>query len=145
MSKTKYPVLDQAVLDSIVREEVETQYSRSSWPGWQHVNKTESRVQLYWNLSNTKLPEGVKQRIQEKYRNKIDAEGKLTIVCQETRSKITNLATAVRKLKQMIELCLIEPKERKETKIPKKEKEKRLNNKRKRGETLANRKAKFDG
>lgn len=144
MPKQKHQELEASILDTIIKQEVETQYSRSSWPGWQHVNKTESRVQLYRNLSDSVLPEPVKQRIQTKYQNKIDGEGKLTIVCQETRSKHSNLAIAVAKLKNMIELCLAEPKERKETQVPKNVKEKRLNDKRQKSKKLANRKTRFD-
>ena len=46
----------------IKESELHFSYVRSSGPGGQHVNKVSTAVQLKYNVTNSDIPEDVKQR-----------------------------------------------------------------------------------
>lgn len=93
--------------DSLLAEcRVET--FRSGGPGGQHQNKTESGVRL------THEPTGV------------------TVTSRDSRSQHRNRATALQRLREALEQVLRENTPRKETKVPAREKRKRLEAKRRR-------------
>ena len=48
---------------SIDESEIEERFLRASGPGGQHVNKTESAVQLRFDVARSSLEPGVKQRL----------------------------------------------------------------------------------
>ncbi len=67
------------------------QTSRSSGPGGQNVNKTETKVELRFDVQNSSLlNEEEKEIIFEKLKNRINNEGYLCITSQESRSQLTN-------------------------------------------------------
>jgi len=91
----------------------EKQFSRSSGPGGQNVNKTETRVQLQFHIAQAPLSEKEKSRLFEKY-----PEGFIAIQTQETRSQSQNLKIAFERLhEQIIEDLKVEA-PRKQTKAP---------------------------
>jgi len=117
--------------------------SRSSGKGGQHVNKTESKVELVFDLENS---EGLSDEEKEWLRTKLAAKlkaGKIHIVAQIDRSQIKNKATAIEKFIDLLKKSLVKPKKRKPTKISKAVKEKRLTEKKNRKEVKQNRKKIF--
>ncbi|XP_076763792.1 large ribosomal subunit protein mL62 [Xylocopa sonorina] len=84
-------------------KELDITYSRSSGPGGQHVNCTNSKVDVRFNLQNaTWLEEDVKSKLFEKHKNRMTKDGYLVIKSEVTRSQQLNLADALRKLREMI-------------------------------------------
>lgn len=104
---------------------------RSSGPGGQHVNKTSSKIELYFNVekSNT-LKEDEKEKIKVKLTHRITQDGVLIITCQDTRSQHKNKELAFKKFLNILNTCLARVKRRIPSKVPKSVKIKRLKNKR---------------
>jgi ribosome-associated protein len=116
--------MDKALLIS----EVSFKAVRSSGPGGQNVNKVASKVILSFDLLLSKaLTEDEKAHLQTKLALKLSQENILLITSQEDRSQIKNKEIATKKFLRIIENGLKIDKPRKETKIPRGIKEKRLN------------------
>lgn len=114
---------------------------RSSGSGGQHVNKVATKVELQFNLDASEaLSETEKNRLYEVLGNKLTKDNRLILQCGDTRSQLKNKEIVIKRFLTMIEEGLIEPEERKPTKIPKAVKKKRLVNKRKHSEKKSNRK-----
>ncbi|PHQ81966.1 MAG: class I peptide chain release factor [Coxiella sp. (in: Bacteria)] len=109
--------------------DLKCQYSRSSGPGGQNVNKVETRVQLFFDVTSSALPEPVRQRFCKMYANQISKEQKLVLVSQCFRSQERNRHAALKRLKHYIEQALKAPKHRKKKKPSKAMREKRLRDK----------------
>lgn len=104
--------------------------SRSSGPGGQHVNKTESKVELQWNPSASEaLNDSQKELLLEKLEHKLTPAGILIITCQESRSQFRNRALVQKKFLELVEWALRKPRRRIPTRPGRKAKEKRLQQK----------------
>src|SRR5215510_12702463 len=103
---TRNPVIKLPESDDELLRECEVETFRSSGPGGQHVNKTESGVRL------RHLPSGV------------------VVTSQEERSQHRNKALCLEKLRKRVEQLNRRPKKRKPTKVPKAVKKRTLENKR---------------
>lgn len=109
--------------------------SRSGGKGGQHVNKTESRVELFFNVQNSQiLTEEQKQLIFERMGNRITQEGYLHLAVDADRSQLKNKKTVIEKFYQLLEQALKPRKKRVATKPSKAKKEKRLIGKKKQSE-----------
>ncbi|TVR76494.1 MAG: aminoacyl-tRNA hydrolase [Chitinophagaceae bacterium] len=101
--------------------------SRSSGKGGQHVNKTESSVQLYFDIDNSELlSDEEKALIRKKEKNRIDRNGVLSLHVQERRSQYMNKKRAIHLLAELLKRALKKEKKRIPTKPGKKSREKRL-------------------
>jgi len=115
--------------------ELEITTSRSGGPGGQHVNKTETRITIHWNVKETAaFPESLKERILENLGSRVTADGYLVIHNSESRSQLQNKKNALESLATIVRKALLVPKKHIKTKVPKKEKEKRLQEKKRRGD-----------
>ncbi len=114
--------------------------SRSSGPGGQHVNKTESKVAIYFKIDASELTGEQKQRVKEKYSNKINTEGELYLQSMGSRSQLSNKEAVILKMQTLIHSVLVPPKKRKKTRPTKASIMQRLESKRKQSEKKKNRK-----
>ena len=103
-------------------------------PGGQHVNRTETGVQLSFDVSNsTFLEPNTKQRLMRLAGNRMDSQGVLTIEARNHRSQKRNRDDARSRLADLIEQASRPPRPRIPTRPTKASKRKRLQAKRERG------------
>ncbi len=111
---------------------------RSSGPGGQNVNKTETKVEVRFNiLSSQLLNESQKLLLLKKLSKKLADEQIIIVTCQETRSQLKNKIIAVSKLNELIEKHLLPKIPRVPTRPTKESKEKRLSVKKQSGSRKA--------
>jgi len=109
--------------------------SRSSGPGGQHVNKTESRVELYWNIAvSTALTDTQKSILKNRLKRRFSEDGIMRLVCQESRSQIKNRELVIQRFLDLVEKNMIAPVKRIPTRPSRAAAERRLKEKKIRGE-----------
>ena len=82
--------------------------------------------------SVTQLTPGQRDLLLHKLASKLDAEGWVRVVASDSRSQLRNKEAARERLHSLVARGLVVPKRRRETRIPKIEKVKRLEQKRRR-------------
>lgn len=122
----------------IKESELHFSYVRSSGPGGQHVNKVSTAVQLKYNVMQSDIPEELKQRFNDRYRNRISKNGFLTITAQSFKSQKKNKNDAVSRLEKLFSDIKIQTK-RIPTKPSRGSKVKRIEGKKKRSVIKKNR------
>ncbi|MBN2743135.1 ribosome-associated protein [Breznakibacter xylanolyticus] len=119
--------------------------SRSSGPGGQHVNKVNSKVELRFSIPNSKcLDDKEKELLMSRLRNQLTKEGELIIVCQQSRSQITNKELAITQFYETLVRALKQEKPRKATTPSRASIAQRLATKRIRSEKKNNRRFRHD-
>lgn len=114
---------------------------RSSGAGGQNVNKVSSKVVLTFDLENSiGLDEEEKTRLKEKLTTKLTQDSILILTCDEDRSQLKNKEIVTKRFFKIIIEGLKVPKPRKETKVPRAVKEKRLLTKKTTSQVKQNRK-----
>jgi ribosome-associated protein len=115
---------------SIPRSELDVRVSRSSGAGGQHVNKTSSRVEIFWNILNSRaLDEEQRNRLRQKLASRITSDGSVRVVASDMRSQNRNRELAEERLADLVRRALVIPKKRRATKPTKASKEARLESK----------------
>ena len=115
---------------SIPRSELDVRVSRASGAGGQHVNKTSSRVEIFWNIPGSRaLSEEQRSRLVEKLASKLTTEGSIRVVASDMRSQSRNRDLAEERLADLVRRALIIPKKRRATKPTRAAKEARLESK----------------
>lgn len=103
---------------------------KSSGPGGQHVNKTASKVMLYFSVEASQgLSDIEKERIQQKLKSRLSEENILVLQCEETRSQHRNKTLVIKRFLALLEESVKVKKKRKKTKPSKSAVEKRLRQK----------------
>jgi ribosome-associated protein len=126
----------QVTTDVVVPEtELSWRFSRSSGPGGQSVNTTDSRAELSYDVArSTALPEHLRARALAALRARL-VDGVLTVAASEQRSQLQNREAAEQRLVEVLRAALAPPPPpRRPTKPTKGSKERRLNVKRQRSE-----------
>ena len=112
-------------------DELIERFVRASGPGGQNVNKVSSKVELRFDVvKSMALDSDTKERLVALAGHKMDKDGVLIIVCQESRDQRKNLETARERLKALVEAALIRPKKRRKVRVPQGVIERRLETKR---------------
>lgn len=121
---------------SLPEAELLWRFSRSSGPGGQHVNTSDSQVELRFDLASTEaLPEVWKQRALQRLASRL-VDGVISVRASEHRSQWRNRETAAVRLAALLaEATAPPPKPRKPTRIPRGINERRLRVKKQRSET----------
>ncbi len=122
--------------------ELELRAITGSGPGGQHVNRSATRVALRWNVATTRaLHDEQRTRVMAKLASRLDGEGALRIVAGEFRSQQQNRRAALERLVSIVERALVVQPPRRATKPTRGAVERRLNEKRQRGETKRQRRS----
>jgi ribosome-associated protein len=120
---------------ALPESELRWRFSRSSGPGGQHVNTSDSSVELRFDLEGTEaLPEVWKSRALERLASRL-VGGVVVVRASEHRSQWRNRETAaVRMASLLAEATAPPPKPRRKKRIPRGINEQRLRQKKQRGE-----------
>lgn len=112
---------------AIPESELTYRFSRSSGPGGQHVQRSDTRVELLFDVGHSpSLTEEQRERIMQRLPNHIDGEGTLRIVSSETRSQFENRQTAIKRFQALLAMALRREKRRLATKPSAAAREQRL-------------------
>ncbi|BBA99315.1 hypothetical protein RVR_5877 [Actinacidiphila reveromycinica] len=130
---------------SIPEAELMWRFSRSSGPGGQHVNTSDSQVELRFDLAATEsLPPVWRERALERLAGRL-VGGVLTVRASEHRSQWRNRETAAARMASLLgQATAPPPKARRPTRIPRGINEKRLREKKQRGQTKRGRGGAWD-
>jgi len=110
--------------------EIELRTSRSSGPGGQHAQKSETRVEAVFDVETSQaLSPAQKRRVLAK------AGPVLRAVAQDERSQVRNKELAIERLTEMLREALRVPRRRKPTKPTAASRERRLEEKKRRSQT----------
>ncbi len=128
-------------LDQVMLHEIEFEVTRSSGPGGQNVNRTNSAVILRWNLvdSQSFTPEKRLQLLTY-LGPRLTRAGDLLIRSEESRDKETNRKRCFEKLEDLLEKAFFVPKKRKKTRPTRGSKERRHETKSRRSDVKKTRK-----
>ena len=118
-----------------VLKELSFKAIRSSGAGGQHVNKVSSKIELTFDLANSKgLSDEEKELLLKSIATKLTKEQMLILQCDESRSQHKNKEIVIKRFLELIAAGLVRPKKRKPTKPSKTSIQKRLNTKKKQSE-----------
>ena len=119
--------------------------SRSSGPGGQHANKTDSRIQVRWNVpASMALSDYLKKRLMLVLGPRLTDDGDLLLAADSHRSQHRNRDEVTQRLAALVREALIPPKPRRKTKPTKASRQKRLDDKRRRSDLKSQRRKKYD-
>ncbi|MBO3736291.1 alternative ribosome rescue aminoacyl-tRNA hydrolase ArfB [Actinoplanes flavus] len=129
----------------IPEAELSWRFSRSSGPGGQGVNTTDSRVELSWDLAGSGvLSPTLRDRAVERLGNRL-VTGVLTITASEHRSQLRNREAAEARLASVVAAAIAPPpRQRRATKPTRGSVERRIADKKRRAQVKRGRGGDFD-
>ena len=128
---------DEVTIDA---NELEFEYARSSGPGGQNVNKVETKATLRFSLAqNSSLTEEQKDLIRLRMPGRITKKDILRVMCQRHRTREANRKECLERFASILADALTEDPERRPTRVPRKTKRRRLEDKKRRGLLKASR------
>lgn len=119
---------------SIPMSELAFQFTRSSGPGGQHVNKAATQVELIFDVARSpSLPDRDRQRVAAALGGYIDKNGILRLSAQSTRSQLRNRQEVIARFRALLQAALKRRKRRRPTRPTAESRERRLEEKKRRG------------
>jgi ribosome-associated protein len=104
---------------AIPGDELTIQASRASGPGGQHVNTTDTRVQVRWDLAASRaFTTEEKQHLTTRLASRLTGEGILVVACDTHRSQRRNREEALERLSALVRQGLHRPRPRRTTAMP---------------------------
>lgn len=130
---------------TVPEAELSWRFSRSSGPGGQSVNTTDSRAELSFDVAaSASLPEPLRARVVGRLAGRL-VDGVVTVAASEQRSQLQNREAAEQRLLQLLrEAAAPPPPKRRPTRPTRGSKERRLEGKRQRSELKRGRGARND-
>ncbi|MBA3250389.1 MAG: aminoacyl-tRNA hydrolase [Geodermatophilaceae bacterium] len=93
----------------VPEDELTERFSRSSGPGGQSVNTTDSRVELVWDFAGSRvLTEAQRERLGRRLASRL-VDGQLRVVATEYRSQLRNRNAARERLTALLRAALAPP------------------------------------
>ena len=118
--------------------ELRFEFSRSSGPGGQNVNKVETKVRLLFDVRNSSsLTADQRDRIEERLATRITKDHVLHVTSQRHRTREANRRAAVERFSELLDEALAEEEPRIASKVPKAQRKRRLESKRRRSQKKA--------
>src|SRR5207237_399159 len=136
------PMTEIRVNDRVVVPEsaLETKAVRASGPGGQNVNKLATKIQMRVDLDRLiGLGSDDLARVREVLKSRLDGDGRLLVMSQETRDQARNREDCAVKVAGLLRAALVRPKLRRRTKPTRASKERRIEAKRHHAERLRQR------
>ena len=131
------PVTPTLALDE---RDIEERFVRAAGPGGQNVNKVSTAVELRFQMDGySALPPDVKARLAGLAGRRLTLERVIVIRSDSHRTQERKRAEALARLVKLVERATHRPKPRHKTKVPRAEKQKRLEHKARRGDIKARR------
>jgi ribosome-associated protein len=125
--------------------ELRERFSRSSGPGGQGVNTTDSRVELSFDIARSPaVPDDLRPRLLARLASRL-TDGVLTIAASEHRAQLANREAARARLVAMLrEAAAPPPPARRPTKPTRGAKQRRLAEKKRRGDVKRGRRGRYE-
>ncbi|MCC5948558.1 MAG: aminoacyl-tRNA hydrolase [Nitriliruptoraceae bacterium] len=121
---------------SVPEAELELRAARSSGPGGQSVNTTDSKVELRWSITDSAaLTAAQRSRLLDRLASRLTKDGVLILQGSEHKSQHRNRDAVIARFRAIVGEALEPPKQRRKTRPSRSAKRRRLEAKKRRSET----------
>lgn len=117
---------------SLPESEMTWRFSRSSGAGGQHVNTTDTRVELIWSLTDTTVLSPTQKELAATRLGNRLVGGTITVVSSQYRSQHRNREAARVRLEELVSAAVVPPRPRHRTKPSRASKQRRIDAKKRR-------------
>lgn len=125
---------------TIPEDEMRFSFARSGGPGGQNVNKVETKVEVRWRPADSRaLSDADREWLLGRLAGRLTNDGDLLVVSTRTRTRERNREDALRKLAEMVRAALVRPRRRRKTRRTRASIERRLGEKKRRGQVKRDR------